>query len=34
MGFSLSYFGAGTFLMEPGPRAEGWELAETLAGAT
>lgn len=34
LGFSLSYFGAGTFLMEPGPRAEGWELAETLAGAT
>lgn len=34
LGFSLGYFGAGTFLMELGPRAEGWELAGTLAGAT
>lgn len=34
LGFSLGYFGAGTFLMELGPRAEGWELAGTLAGPT
>lgn len=33
LGFSLGYFGAGTFLMELGPQAEGWELAGTLAGA-
>lgn len=34
LGFSLGYFGAGTFLMELGPQAEGRELAGTLAGAT
>lgn len=34
LGFSLGYFGAGTFLMELGLRAEGRELAGTLAGPT